>query len=73
MIDKWTEYCQKVIGRDNWHPWKFRRVENGVLCGGAVCPLKTRGKMKGEPNYRKHDPLTVSEVFIPQSELDKMK
>lgn len=73
MTDAWDKYCQKVTGLDNFHAWKFRRVENGLICGGAVCPLITKGKRKGEPNYRKADLSTAREVFITQEELDKMK
>lgn len=47
-----------------WVPWKFRAIHGGVLCEGAVCPLITRGRRKGQPNYRKGDPSTRREVFV---------
>jgi hypothetical protein len=49
----------------HWWPWKFIRLDNGkVLCHGAVCPYRTRGLRKGEPNYRQHDKSTVRMVVV---------
>lgn len=35
---------------------------------GAVAPLFTRGPRKGEPNFKKSDPATRREVFLPVEE-----
>lgn len=52
-------------GLSGWRPWLFTRIEGGILCTGAVCPPVLRGKHKGEPNWRKKDPSTVRQVFVP--------
>lgn len=60
-----------LVGVEGWHPWIFERVVNGVLCTGAVCPLITRGKNKGEPNFRKYDKATKCSVVVPFKEVRK--
>lgn len=35
-----------------WMPFIFIGVVGGIICTGAVCPLITRGKGKGRPNYQ---------------------
>lgn len=59
------EEAKRLVALDGWQPWKFQRIENGVLCTGAVCPLITKGKRKGTPNYRKHDKATLKTVLVP--------
>ena len=54
-----------IAGVDNWYPWIFRAAKGGVICTGAVCPLRTKGPRKGDPNYRKHDPSTKFDVIVP--------
>lgn len=53
--------AQKLSGQENWYPWVFQRIHNGVLCTGAVFPLKK----DGSPNYRKADKSTKSTVLVP--------
>lgn len=50
---------------DNWFPWLFERGIGGTICTGAVCPLITRGKNKGRPNFRKKKTNTEIKVFAP--------
>lgn len=57
--------AKAIVGIDGWEPWRFERIENGVLCTGAVCPVITKGKRKGAPNYRKHDKATLKTVMVP--------
>lgn len=64
LIDK----AKAEAGTKDWYPWLFQRIEGGILCTGAVCPLVTRGKRKGEPNYRKADMATKRTVFIAYEE-----
>ncbi len=54
----------KIQPRDNWYPWIFRSFVGGVMCTGAICPLKTKGPNKGQPNFRKADKLTKTNVFV---------
>lgn len=67
QVSKMTleEEAQAIVGIDGWHPWLFERIANGILCTGAVCPLITRGKNKGTPNYRKADQSTKMSVVVP--------
>jgi len=64
MFDAWTKYCQDELNDQNWFPWKFRAVTGGIIATGARCPVITRGKNKGKPNYRKADKSTMCEVII---------
>lgn len=59
------ERAAEIAGVPDWHAWLFERIEGGVLCTGAVCPLITRGKRKGEPNFKKADKSTKKTVFVP--------
>lgn len=59
------EEAQAIAGIEGWYPWHFERIANGILCTGAVCPLITRGKNKGRPNYRKADQSTKMSVVVP--------
>lgn len=54
----------ELANTKDWYPWVFESVDNGILCSGAVCPLITRGKNKGRPNYRKADMSTYKTVVI---------
>lgn len=64
-IDKWTEFGQKLHG-PNWYPWYFEAIRGqGVMMTGAECPLITRGKNKGQPNFKKRDKSTERKVFVP--------
>jgi hypothetical protein len=68
FIDKTSAKARELGGfGPDWHAWYFESVANGLLVKGAVCPLKTRGRNKGEPNYRKHG--EVSTVIIPTEQL----
>ena len=69
MIESWEKYCQKIIEKKRWFPWKFESLSDEILCEGAVCQLKKDGR----PNYRKYDKSTRDKVFIPSSELKKME
>jgi hypothetical protein len=69
-IDKWTAYCQKEQDNPNWFPWYFEAGVNGLLCKGAECPPITRGKRKGQPNFRKRNKATECIVVIPRGALD---
>ena len=60
-----TKYCQSVTGFSDFYPWSFKRISNGILMRGARCPLVTRGKRKGNPNWRKMDKHTIQDVFKP--------
>lgn len=62
-MEKWIKCCQEETGRDNFYPWKFERVSNAILATGGECPEITRGKNKGEPNYRKA--INITKVMIP--------
>lgn len=63
MIDIWIKYCQEQLNNPNFYPWKFERVGNAIIAFGGECPLITRGKRKGQPNYRKAD--NKQSVVIP--------
>jgi len=63
--------AKQKVKNPEWYPWIFEAVEGGVLCTGAVCPLKIRGPDKGAPNYRKADRSTMSRVFVSAKELRK--
>ena len=53
---------------DDWYGWLFTATEpKGVLVRGAVCPKVTRGKRKGQPNWRKKDMSTDRTVLIYRS------
>ncbi|PZP38411.1 MAG: hypothetical protein DI598_20815, partial [Pseudopedobacter saltans] len=69
QIDAWTKICQSKVGRNDWYPYNFEKVTGGLLCIGAVCPLITRGKNKGEPNFRKKQKHSIDKVYISQKEL----
>lgn len=53
---------------ENWYAWLFEVKECPLgryfEVTGAVCPLKTRGKNKGEPNWSKKDKTTIKLVQI---------
>jgi len=57
--------AERIAGVEGWTPWIFEAVVGGIICTGAVCPLITRGKRKGEPNYRKADMTTYRKVIVP--------
>ena len=59
--------AKEIIGIDGWYPWEFQSISNGILCTGAVCPLITKGKNKGKPNYRKYDKSTLQKVLVPRT------
>lgn len=63
--DDLSQAAMDIADTKNWHPWIFEAIKGGVLCTGAVCPMKTRGPNKGCPNFRKHDPSTKTQVFVP--------
>jgi hypothetical protein len=65
MITELEQEAITLVGVDGWYPWEFERINNGVLCTGAVCPLITRGPNKGQPNYRKADKSTKQSVVVP--------
>lgn len=60
--------ARAIVGKDDWYPWIFESITNGVLCTGACCPLITRGKNKGRPNYRKADMSTKQTVVVVRGE-----
>jgi len=52
-----------------WHAWLFSKAEQGgVFVTGAVCPKITRGKNKGEPNWKKRDMKTKRTVYLSAEE-----
>jgi hypothetical protein len=63
--------ARRICGVTNWVPWKFSAAKGGLVCVGAVCPPITRGRNKGQPNYRKADPSTMETVIIPASMLEE--
>lgn len=65
LIDAAIRIAKRHGAPPGWVPWLFQSALNGVVCTGAVCPPITRGKNKGQPNYRKADPDTKSMVFLP--------
>ena len=64
-LEKWTEYCQRVLNNPKWYPWRFEVVPQGIACSGAECPLTVRGKRKGQPNYRKANMNTKTTIIFP--------
>lgn len=54
----------EVAGVVGWFPWMFEAAMGGVICRGAVCPLKTRGRDKGLPAYRRADRKTMMVVIV---------
>ena len=69
MLDM-QKKAQEIVGIDGWVAWQFQSIKNGILCVGAVCPLITRGKNKGQPNYRKFDKKTLQRVVIERKTRD---
>ena len=63
--DELSRAAIDIAKTENWFPWIFEAAKGGVVCTGAVCPMKTRGPNKGHPNFRKHDPSTKTIVFVP--------
>lgn len=59
------QQAMSLVDIEGWYPWKFEAIHNGVLCTGAVCPIRTRGPYKGRPNYRKADKTTMWTVLVP--------
>ena len=53
---------------ENWYAWLFEVKECPLgryfEVTGAVCPLKTRGENKGQPNWSKKDKSTIKLVQI---------
>lgn len=56
LPEGWVGMVFKCVG----HPANCQ----GVMVRGAVCPPKTRGPDKGEPNWAKRDRKTECEVFV---------
>lgn len=74
-IECWTDRASKLaavkVGYSfpEWCAWDFEKADQGGLfLTGAICPLKTRGKNKGKPNYRSHDPKTKRTVYLTKEE-----
>ena len=51
-------------GLKDWHPWLYEAAVGGVVVTGAPCPLITRGRNRGRPNYRKRDMNRVAKVIV---------
>lgn len=67
VLDRMSELDQRaaaVAGVVGWFPWMFEAAIGGVICRGAVCPLKTRGRDKGLPNYRRAIKDTAVVVIV---------
>lgn len=62
------QQAMNIVGIEGWYPWQFTSIHNGVLCTGAICPMRTRGPYKGRPNYRKADKATMLTVLVPYAE-----
>lgn len=60
-----TQIAQKEYGAD-YFPWYFERVHGGIMITASKCPLITRGKNKGQPNFKKRDKTTDVKIFIPR-------
>lgn len=54
-----------LAGQKNWHPYLFVKVQGGINVTGVQAPLITRGRKKGEPNFRRPIPGTRLTVFVP--------
>lgn len=55
----------KLAGKPDWHPYNFVKIHGGVNVTGVQCPLITRGRNKGQPNFRKPVPGSRLTVFVP--------
>ena len=67
MPPEWDAYRFEAIGLTSTQPTKVFCVE------GAVAPLKTRGKYKGNPNWAKRDRATVRTAYFTPDEHDTWK
>lgn len=72
-----SKQAREVLGMpDHWHAYRFEAVRQGGLNAGCnapvlhtsvtgiCCPLKTRGKNKGHPNYKRGDITTRRTCYI---------
>lgn len=79
MLVNMLEVCAREREQlpDNWIAYRFECCPSGgprVLyyqITGAVCPLVTRGKRKGKPNYDEMDRATRRTLAIPKDEFEE--
>lgn len=66
-LKRMSDKAALAIGRDpdKWHAWLFTKADQcGLFVRGALCPLKTKGPWKGEPNFRQKNLDTVATVWL---------
>jgi hypothetical protein len=67
-----NEQAKQLNGNvPGWAPYLWEAADGAnraIIITGAVAPLLTRGKNKGQPNWRTMDRDTVSRVVLSESE-----
>lgn len=56
--------CVELAGDPEWYPYEFWSVLNGMFVKCAKFEPVTRGKRKGQPNFRKQKPGTERYVVL---------